>query len=177
VAVGVRNCFAARDLISMAGAILICCGSSLACADSKVIPDNVTLYAGQAMVQNAPGPLSRIAVGDGKVLGVKIVGKQELVMIGEKPGDTSMHLWMADGSQRSIAVHVTAGNSEQVTEAVRQMLGDDRNITVTPIGGNVVVTGSNLSAGEVANIEAIRKIYPQVLNFAGTNPCRCSRRC
>ncbi len=154
----------------MAGAILISCGSSLACAESKVIPDNVTLYAGQAMVQNAPGPLSRIAVGDGKVLGVKIVGKQELVMIGEKPGDTSMHLWMIDGSQRSIAVHVTAGNSEQVTEAVRQMLGDDRSITVTPIGGNVVVTGSNLSAGEVANIEAIRKIYPQVLNFAGTNP-------
>jgi pilus assembly protein CpaC len=91
-------------------------------------------------------------------------------MIGEKPGDTSMQLWMTDGSQRSIAVHVTLGNSEQVAEAVRQMLGDDKEITVTPVGGNVIVTGSNLSAGYVANIEAIRKIYPQVLNFASTNP-------
>jgi pilus assembly protein CpaC len=165
-----RNCFGAREFISMAGVVLISCSSGLTRAGSMAIPDDVTLYAGQAMVQNAPGPLSRIAVGDGKVLGVKIVGKQELVMIGEKPGDTSMHLWMADGSQRSIAVHVTAGNSEQVTEAVRQMLADDRNITVTPVGGNVIVTGSNISAAEVANIEAIRKIYPQVLNFAGTNP-------
>jgi len=157
-------------LISMVGIALLSCGSSLALAESKVIRNEVTLYAGEAKVQNAPGPLSRIAVGDGKVLGVKIVGQQELVMIGEKPGDTSIHLWMADGSQRDIAVHVTAGNSEQVTEAVRQMLGDDKNITVTPIGGNVIVTGSNLSAAAVANIEAIRKIYPQVLNFAGTNP-------
>ena len=137
---------------------------------SMSIPDNVTLYAGQAMVQNAPGPLQRIAVGDGKVLNVKIVGERELVMIGEKPGETSMQLWMSDGSQRNITVHVTLGNSEQLAESVRQMLGDDKNVTVTPINGNVIVSGTNLSGAEVANIEAIRKVYPQVLNFSSTDP-------
>ena len=154
----------------MAGLVLLSFSSGLARADSKAIADDVTLYAGQAMVRNAPGPLARIAVGDGKVLAVKIVDKQELVMIGEKPGDTSMQLWMIDGSQRSIAVHVTAGNIEQVSEAVRQILGDDKNVTVTPVGGNVIVTGSNLSGAEAANIESIRKIYPQVLNFSSTDP-------
>jgi pilus assembly protein CpaC len=162
--------FAVRDLVPLAGVLLICCSANLVSAESKTISDEVTLYAGQALVRNAPGPLARIAVGDGKVLAVKIVGKQELVMIGEKPGDTSMQLWMTDGSQRSIAVHVTAGNLEQVAEAVRQMLGDDKNITVTQIGANVIVTGSNLSAGAAANIDAIRKIYPQVLNFTTTDP-------
>jgi pilus assembly protein CpaC len=170
VTISFRNRFAAIAFLSTAGVVPTYFSSGLARAESRVIPDEVTLYAGQAMVQNAPGPLKRIAVGDGKVLNVKSVGPEELVMIGEKPGDTSMHLWMTDGSQRSIAVHVTLGNSEQVAEAVRQMLGDDKDITVTPIGGNVIVTGSNLSAGYVANIEAIRKIYPQVLNFASTNP-------
>ena len=139
-------------------------------AGSMSIPDTVTLYAGQAMVQNAPGPLQRIAVGDGKVLNVKIVGERELVMIGEKPGETSMQLWMADGSQRNITVHVTLGNSEQLAESVRQMLGDDKNVSVTPINGNVIVSGTNLSAAEAANIEAIRKVYPQVLNFSSTDP-------
>src|ERR1700730_7655062 len=165
-----RGSFAAIAFISAAGVVPMYFSSGPAHAGSKTIPDVVTLYAGQALVQNAPGPVKRIAVGDGKVLNVKAVGPQELGMVGEKPGDTSMELWMLDGSQRSIAVHVTLGNSEQVAEAVRQMLSDDKSITVTPVGGNVIVTGSNISAGEVANIEAIRKTYPQVLNFVSTNP-------
>jgi len=50
------------------------------------------------------------------------------------------------------------------------MLGDDKNVSVTPINGNVIVSGTNLSAAEAANIEAIRKVYPQVLNFSSTDP-------
>jgi pilus assembly protein CpaC len=161
---------AAIGLIAMVAATPGSFGADLAPTGSNLIADDVTLYAGQAMVQNAPAPVHRIAVGDGKVLDVKIVDKDQLVMIGEKPGDTSMHLWLTDGSQRSIAVHVHAGNSAQVIEAVRQMLGDDKNVTVTPVGGNVIVTGSNVSAAEVANIEAIRKIYPQVLSLVSTDP-------
>ncbi|MBV8805249.1 MAG: pilus assembly protein N-terminal domain-containing protein [Sinobacteraceae bacterium] len=160
---------AAIGLICTAGVVPIFF-SSLAGATPKAITDEVTLYSGQAMVRNAPGPIARIAVGDGKVLAVKIVGTEELVMIGEKAGDTSMQLWMSDGSQRSIAVHVTASDSEQLSEAVRQMLGENPNLTITPINGNVVVSGTNVSAGEVANIEAIRKMYPQVLNFTSTDP-------
>ena len=139
-------------------------------ADSRIIANNVTLYAGQALVQNAPGQLERIAVGDGKVLRVTIVGERELVMIGEKPGETSLQLWMTNGTQRNVSVHVTLGNSEQLAESVRQMLGDNKNISVNPVNGNVVVSGSNLSAAEVANIESIRKMYPQVLNFVSVDP-------
>jgi pilus assembly protein CpaC len=156
--------------VATAAAVALSFCNALAHADSRVIPNNVTLYAGQALVQNAPGQLERIAVGDGKVLQVKIIGERELVMIGEKPGETSVQLWMTDGRQRSIGVHVTLGNSEQLAENVRQMLGGNKNITVTPINGNVIVGGSNLSAGEVANVEAIRKMYPQVLNFSSADP-------
>lgn len=135
-----------------------------------LIADEVKLYAGQVLVQQAPGPVKRIAVGDGKVISVKVIGTRELVIIGEKAGDTSMQLWMTDGGQKSIAVQVTPGNLDQVVETVRQMLGDDKSLTVTPIGGNVIVTGSNLSPANMANIDAIHKIYPQVLNLASTNP-------
>ena len=152
------------------GIALLAAGSGLVQADSPTIPEQITMYAGQALVQSAPGPFKRVAVGDGKLLEVKNVGKQELVLIAVKPGDTSMQLWMNDGSQRSITVHITAGNTAQVTEAVRQMLGDNKNITVTPIGNNVVVTGANLSAADVANIDAIHKVYPEVLNFATADP-------
>lgn len=155
---------------TVAAALLCSVGSAPARAESPVIPGDITLYTGQALVQSAPGPLKRIAVGDGKMLDVRAIGKQELVLIAQKSGDTSIQLWMADGSQRSVAVHITAGNSEQLSEVVKQMLGNNPAITVTPIGNNVVVTGSNLGQGDVANIEAVRKTYPQVLNFASVNP-------
>jgi len=95
-------------------------------------PDNVTLYAGQAMVQNAPGPLSRIAVATAGA-GRENRRQAGLVMIGEKPGDTSIHLWMDDGSQRSIA-GTSRGNSAQVTEAVRQCWATTEH-PVSAIGG------------------------------------------
>jgi pilus assembly protein CpaC len=166
----VRNSLAHVLPRAAASVMLLVAGADTAYADSPAVGNDVTLYSGQALVQSAPGPIKRIAVGDGKVLDVKTVGKQELVLIAQKPGETSIQLWMIDGSQRSVAVHVTAGNSEQVTDAVRQMLGNDKNISVTPIGSNVVVAGSNLAPADIANIEAIRKIYPQVVNFASANP-------
>jgi pilus assembly protein CpaC len=170
MAISASNRSTAIVLIAMAGLTALSFRSGPAHADARVIPNNVTLYAGQALVQNAPGPLERIAVGDGKVLEVKIIGERELVMIGEKPGETSLQLWMTDGRQRSIGVHVTLGNSEQLAETVRQMLGETKNITITPVNGNVIVSGANLSAAQVANIEAIHKMYPQVLNFSSADP-------
>lgn len=139
-------------------------------AQAPAITDDITMYSGQALVQSVPSSLKRVAVGDGKLLEVKTIGRREMVMIALKPGDTSMQLWLSDGSQRSVAVHITEGNSDQLTEVVKQMLGNNPNITVTPIGNNVVVTGNNLAQSEVANIEAIRKLYPQVLNFTSGNP-------
>ncbi len=140
-----------------------------AMASSPVLPEDLSLFAGQATVYSAPGPLKRVAVGNGTLLEVKVIGKQELVLIANKAGDTSLQLWLADGSQRTATLHITEGNSAQMAEVVRRMLGDVKDLDISAIGGNVVVTGSNLSSGDAARIEAIRKLYPQLLNFTSTS--------
>jgi len=139
-------------------------------AESPPIGDHITMYAGQALVQSAPGPIKRIAVGDGKTLEVKNVGTRELVLIGQRAGDTSIQLWLANGEQRSISVHVTAGNGEQMAESVRQMLGNDPAFTVSAAGNNVVVAGGNLSPGQAAAVESIHKLYPDVINLTSADP-------
>ncbi|QRP64370.1 pilus assembly protein N-terminal domain-containing protein [Rhodanobacter sp. FDAARGOS 1247] len=138
-------------------------------ATSPVIGDSLSMYAGQALVQSAPGPLKRVAVGDGKLLQVKAIGNRELVLIANQPGDTSVQLWMADGSQRSVSVHVVVGNSAEAAGMVERLLGEDSAISVATVGGNVVLTGSDLSQADMAHIAAIRKIYPQVLDFTSAN--------
>jgi pilus assembly protein CpaC len=138
-------------------------------AEAPVIADAISMYAGQALVQSAPGSLKRVAVGDGKLLQVKAIGSRELVLIANQPGDTSVQLWMTDGSQRSISVHIVVGNSEETANLVGKLLGTGSPITVNTVGGNVVLTGNNLSPADMAHIAAIKKIYPQVLDFTTAN--------
>ncbi len=53
--------------------------------------------------------------------------------------------------------------------SVGKLLGPGSAIAVNTVGGNVVLTGNNLSQADVAHIDAIRKIYPQVLDFTSAN--------
>lgn len=143
--------------------------SGTAVAEAPPIPDAITMYVGQALVQRAPGPLKRVAVGDGKLLEVKTTGSREMVLIADKVGDTSLHLWLRDGTQRSVAVHIVEGNSEQVASLVRKLLGADSPISVNAVSGNVVLTGTDLSQADMAHIAALKKMYPQVLDFTSAN--------
>lgn len=137
---------------------------------ATLLPNKLSLYSGQAVVHRVPGSIRRVAVGNGEILSVHTVGRSELVIIGTKQGATNVHLWLADGSQRDIKVSVAADSGEAVAETVRVLLGSAPGLTVTPVGGNVVVSGTDLDEGMVARIAAIQKLYPQVLNFASTDP-------
>jgi len=138
-------------------------------AEPAVVPDALTMYTGQALVKDAPGPLKRVAVGNGKLIQVKVIGNRQMVLIANSPGDTSLQLWLADGSQRSVAVHIVTGNSNQVAGLVQQLLGDGSTVSVNAVGGNVVLSGNNLAPQDVAHVQAIKKLYPQVLDFTSAN--------
>lgn len=145
----------------------ICAGP--AHAEAPMVADTVAMYAGQALVQSAPGPLRRVAVGNGKLLQVKTIGQREMVLIASQPGDTSLQLWMADGSQRSVSVHIGVGNTDETAQMIGKLLGGSSAIRTESIDGNVVLTGRNLSPEDLAHIAAIKKIYPQVLDFTSAN--------
>lgn len=138
-------------------------------AEAPVVPDAITMYAGQALVQNAPGPLTRLAVGDGKLMQVKVVGTREMVLIANQPGDTSLQLWMRNGERRSVSVHIGTGNNSQAAEMIGKLLASSEHIKSESIAGQVVLTGSNLTPEETAHIAAIKKLYPQVLDFTSAN--------
>ena len=153
--------------------LLLACVAGLtmpaARADAPVVPDAITMYAGQALVQNAPGPLTRVAVGDGKLMQVKVVGTREMVLIANQPGDTSLQLWMRNGERRSVSVHIGTGNNSQAAEMIGKLLASSEHIKSESIAGQVVLTGSNLTPEETAHIAAIKKLYPQVLDFTSAN--------
>lgn len=139
-------------------------------SSAPLVAPRMSLYAGEAAIRRVPGALRRVAVGDGEIVTVFTVGKSELVFIGSKAGETNVHLWLADGSQRDISVDVSGGKSEGLASTVRELLGDARGVDVRPVGANVVVSGSEIDAGIAARIAALQKVYPQILNLTGTDP-------
>lgn len=138
-------------------------------AERHRFPDAISMYAGQALVQNAPGPIKRVAVGNGKLMEVKVLGNQQMVLIANEAGDTSIELWFLDGSRRNVSIHIIGGNIQQVADMVRKLLEGNDAISVNVVGANVVLAGSDLSQGDAARIVQIRKLYPQVLDFTTAN--------
>ncbi|WP_368562949.1 type II and III secretion system protein family protein [Pseudoxanthomonas sp. UTMC 1351] len=134
------------------------------------LPSQINLYMGQAVVHRVNAGLKRIAVGSGEVVEVKNLGRRELVIIGSKPGDTSIHFWMQDGSQLDVPVHVRAGNAGNLADTVRTLMADVPGLQVHAVGDHVVMTGKELSGDVAGRIGALQKVYPQVLNFTSTDP-------
>ena len=139
-------------------------------SSAPLLTANMSLYAGEAAVRRVPGTLRRVAVGDGELVSVFTVGKGELVFIGTKPGETNVHLWLGDGSQRTINVNVSGGKADGVAATVQELLGNTPGLVVRAVGANVVISGNEVDAATSAKIAALQKLYPQILNFAGSDP-------
>ena len=133
------------------------------------LPAELTLYGGQVVVHSVAGSLRRVAVGSGKLLEVKTLGSRELVIIANEPGNTALHLWFQDGSQRDIPVTIVDDNIGQAARVLQSMLGATSNARVSIVGGNVVVTGQDISQADWFRIEEMRKTYPSIVNLGSVD--------
>lgn len=141
-----------------------------ATAQSGELPDRIDLYAGQTRVYKLDRPLTRVAVGKGELIEVRTIRQSELLVIANQPGDTSLHLWMRDGTQKEIKVRIADGDADGLARELRAMLSNVPDLQVIPIGANVILAGSQISAVDSARIKAIQEIYPQVLDFTTVDP-------
>jgi len=134
------------------------------------LPERARIYAGQAAVHSLPQALKRVAVGNGELVQVTNIGKRELVIIGQKPGATSVHLWLQDGRQIDVPVEVMEGNAPATVETVRTLLADVPNLGVHAVADRVVITGQDINPGVAKRIEALQKLYPSLLDFTSADP-------
>lgn len=145
-------------------------GVTAAATEAKPLPARARIYAGQASVYTLPSTLKRVAVGSGELLEVTNVGRRELILMGVKPGATTVHLWLQDGRQLELPVDILEGDTTALVETVRTLLADVENLSVHAVADRVVITGQDINPGVASRIEAIKKIYPTVLDFTSADP-------
>lgn len=139
-------------------------------AEALPLPARARIYAGQASVYVLPSALKRVAVGSGELLEVTNVGRRELIMMGLKAGATTVHLWLQDGRQISVPVDILDGDTSSLVQTVQTLLADVENLRVHAVADRVVITGQDINPGVASRIEAIKKIYPTVLDFTSADP-------
>jgi Flp pilus assembly secretin CpaC len=145
--------------------------SFLAGAGAWASPDGVPpppaaleLYVGQAHVLDE-GDVRRIVIGNGKVIQATALDDRQVLIIPEAPGQSTLHLWGRNGTQRSIVVNVIPADAARLIDEIRAMLGSASNVRARVVGDKVVVEGGNLSDEQAGRLAEVSKRYPQIVNL------------
>lgn len=123
----------------------------------------IALYHGE--VKTLPiSKVQRVAVGNGKLLTTTVL-ENEIVLLAEAAGDTSLFIWLKDGTLRKFQVRIAPGDVAETVAQVRKILSAIPGMQVERVGSHAVVTGA-ASKANLALINAAVGKYPQVLNMA-----------
>ena len=122
------------------------------------------LYHGEVQVLDLAN-VTRVAVGDGGVLHANVVASnQQVILIGEGAGTTSLRVWTRNGPQFTYEVKVRSFDTAQILRDVQDLLAGEPGISARQVDGHVLVEGDYSLAKTASRIEALVKIYPQIVS-------------
>ncbi len=109
--------------------------------------------------------VKRIVVGSGRVLQVTALDREQILIIPESAGQSSLHLWGHGGEQRRLHVFVTERDAARIAREVGLLLGAGSTVKARVVGEQVLLESSHPSEADVARIAEITKRYPQVVSL------------
>lgn len=101
---------------------------------------HVSTVVGHAEVMEFAAPISRIAVGDPRVLDYVMLSPTQIYLLGKSVGSTNLVVWSKGGTARSVTVSVDID-----LEPLRQALGKalpGQSVEVSSVSGSVVLAGA-----------------------------------
>lgn len=144
--------------------------SESAAQSQKANTPEMVLYPGEVKVLAIPR-VERIAIGNGKLLTATIVDERQVVLLGEALGQTTIHLWLKNGTQRRFEVTVAGANlAAKAAGELGDILKIEPKVKVSLVNEKVVLTGDYSSSESADKVKKIVALYPQVLNLINEKP-------
>ena len=122
----------------------------------------INLFVGEATTLPISG-VSRVAVGNGKLITATVLDGTEVLLLGEAPGDTSLFIW-AGAQVLKYRVKINTTDIQDLSANVQAMIAGIPNVKLDRIGDQVVLSGS-ASKAEIQRIETISANSKQVVNL------------
>lgn len=130
------------------------------------------LTVGELKILN-PGDIDRVAVGNANVISTSLLKNGQLLVFGEAPGVTTLHLWLKNGEEKELEFtvdksdHLAAITSEVLQQklgAVRKLVNAIHGIEVNAVGDKLVMTGQ-YDGRFAQQIAAVKAAYPELLDM------------
>lgn len=141
----------------------------------QALPDTLALHVGQMALVRLPG-VTRVAIGNGKVLEARVIDGANLLITAQDAGDSTLHVWDRSGVVRRVRVRVDTVDLERIAGELREITQGITGVNVRRIGERVIVDGSNLDTAAVERLETVARLYgPSVVSLATAERIRVDR--
>jgi pilus assembly protein CpaC len=128
------------------------------------VPDRIELHVGDSQLLQAD--IARVAVGNGRILSVAGTRPDEVLLLAEAAGSTTLRLWLRDGRQQRVAVEVREVDLELRLAQVQRLLEGTRNIGARIAGEHILLEGTRVGDEDRRRAKEIAAVYPKlVLDF------------
>ncbi len=125
--------------------------------------DNYRLFVGQMKTLSLPN-IDRVAVGNGGLVSTSIMDNGDLLILGEKAGDTEVQVWLKDGKVVAHKFYIIPANTARNVAEVRSIIGKVSGLSVRQVGSNIILKGT-ISQSAIAMLEKVSAVYTNVINL------------
>ena len=161
---GLKNrCGANKVLMALSVAlVLIFSGLSSAWAAT------VNIKVGEVKIMK-PGDIERVAVGNTGFMGTSLLKNGQLLLFGEAPGATTLHLWLKNGQELDYEIYVdeaayaqtvNSGVLRQKFTEIDALIGDVLGLEMSIVGPKIVLSGHYVNT---VVIDAVKANYADVI--------------
>ncbi len=139
-------------------------------ATSAFATDNISMFLGEIKIIEV-GAIDRVAVGKGDLLSTTMLDNGQLLLLAEKNGETTVHIWYSDGSESDIKVQILVSDQDRLVHELQTLLADLPNVEVKVVGQKIFLSGNlNCIAGqedceESKTIQTVQGVYKDVINL------------
>lgn len=124
------------------------------------------LYIGETIYLN-DSTITDVVIGNDQVVKAKKVGRKGVALTGVTAGDTTVKIWNGDRYYSS-EIHVSPSNLKKTLEDLRPALAVIPNVSLTTVGDNVVIQGSDISPEHKERIDNYASMFKNVINLTKT---------
>ena len=109
----------------------------------------INLKVGEIKILN-PGDVDRVAVGNAAIISTSLLKNGQLLVFGEAPGVTELHLWLNNGQESDLeftveptdyALAVNSAVLQQKFVQVQKLLGHVPGLEMAIVGDKIVLSG------------------------------------
>ena len=125
--------------------------------------DSVSLFVGEIKILEV-GAIDRVAVGNAGLLSTSMLDNGQLLLLAEKEGETTVHIWYSDGAESDLKVQILTNDNNRIVQELKTLLDGLGDIEVREVGQKIFITGTLFTSDETL-LGTIKSAYPQMIDL------------